>query len=142
MDADAGPPPGGPQVADVPVLSMNQDGAVSKRKTGKSGPSTTRARTAAKRKPDVKKPRGMKKAAAGGAKARSGKSFKSKEDSGDTWRPGGKVSGRKPSLSQKKTPKKDTAKKAAAKGPTTPSRPSAAKRPAAKKTPARRATRR
>lgn len=137
--ADAGGPSAGPETADVPVLAVNQDGAVSKRKQGKSGPSMSKARTAAKRKPETKPP-ARKKSATG---ARAGRSFKSADEASDGWRTKAKVGGRKPSAAQKKGPIKGAAakKKTAAKKGAAGTRP-AAKRPAAKKGAAKRATRR
>lgn len=146
-DTDAGgPPDAGPQMADVPVLSVNEAGAVSARKRGKAGPSTTKARTAAKRKPETKPP-ARKKAAAKKAGARAGKSFRTQDEASGGWRTKAKVAGRKPSASQKKGPVKGAAaKKTAAKRGAAGTRPAtkrpAAKSPAAKRGTAKRATRR
>jgi hypothetical protein len=130
---ETGTPPGGPQTEDVPVLAISGTGAVSKRKTGKTGPAAKKARTAAKRKPLAKPPAPRKGATRKtAAKAASGKSFKSADEASGGWRTKAKVGGRKPSAAQTKRGAKTgsaKAKKAAARA--APLRPLARK--AAKK---------
>lgn len=54
-------PPAAVQVPEPqPVLSVNEAGAVSARKRGKSGPSAQKGRTAAKHKPEKKAPAARK----------------------------------------------------------------------------------
>ena len=80
--ADAGgPPEAGPQTADVPVLGVNETGAVTTRKRGKPGPAMKKGRTAAKRKPATKPP-ARKKAAAKEAGPRAGRCSRTQDRAG------------------------------------------------------------
>jgi hypothetical protein len=127
VNAENAETPAATQVPEpMPVLSVNDAGAVSARKRGKSGPAAKKGATAAKRKPEKKKPTGKtakKKTASRAGDAR----FKSTTAAKGSWKTEAKrTSGSKPTAAQKKTPiKKSSARKAA---------------PAAKKGQAKRAT--
>ncbi|NMO18591.1 hypothetical protein HPC49_30310 [Pyxidicoccus fallax] len=113
-DADA-PPQQAPAELATTVLTPSDTGAVSKRAPGKSGPSTTRRRTAAKRKPEAKTPPSAKKAArkatpGQGIRKRAGTAAAKKSGG---WKAGPSVAGRKPSAAQKTNTKKTPARKAA-----------------------------
>jgi hypothetical protein len=109
------PPQQAPAELATTVLTPSDTGAVSKRSQGKSGPSTRKARTAAKRKPEAKTPPSAKKAA---KKATPGQGIRkrgaaaAKKSSG--WKAGPRVAGRKPGAEQKAATKKTPARKGAA----------------------------
>lgn len=109
------PPQQAPAELATTVLTPSGTGAVSKRSLGKSGPSTQRRRTAAKRKPEAKTPPSAKKAAkkaspGQGIRKRAGTAAAKKSGG---WKAGPRVAGRKPSAEQKTATKKNPVRKVA-----------------------------
>jgi len=131
-------PTANPHPADQAPASISPTGQPGgRRKMGKTGPPgpAMKGRSAAKRKPEKKRPAPAKKAApAKNTRAGEASSFRKKEG----WKTEPKVGGRKPSADQKRSPTKKSApaKKAAARRATgksaAPARAPAAKRGAAK----------
>lgn len=109
------PPQQAPAELATTVLTPTDTGAVSRRSQGKTGSSTRKGRTAAKRKPEAKTPRGAKKAAkkvTSGQGVRKRGAAAAKKSGG--WEAGPRVAGRKPSAAQKRTTQKTPARKSTA----------------------------